>query len=222
MYDFPMRDPTILSEKRALRGLMRERLAGLTADAHEEAGHALARALSPLVDVLPEGAVALFATRPHEIATAPLDGLLRAHERTRLLPAIVDGDLVFRALPPSVSFQALAVDALGIATPGPDFPTMPLDCAVLVFVPGSAFDDDGARLGWGKGYYDRALARLPQTVPTVGLLHDEQRVARVPHDAHDIPIAVTCSPSSIRVHRPLPAPIQSAIHAGFARRGETR
>lgn len=43
----------------------------------------------------------------------------------------------------------------------------------LAFVPGLAFDTAGARIGFGKGYYDRTLARAPATLK-VGLAWEWQ------------------------------------------------
>ncbi|MGK0168995.1 MAG: 5-formyltetrahydrofolate cyclo-ligase [Gammaproteobacteria bacterium] len=56
----------------------------------------------------------------------------------------------------------------------------------MVVVPGLAFDRTGARLGYGKGYYDGLLAqRSPHTI-CVGLCFAEQVVDVVPTQAHDI------------------------------------
>ena len=55
----------------------------------------------------------------------------------------------------------------------------------LVLVPGLAFDGWGHRLGRGHGYFDRFLARLPKTTPTVGLSYRFQLLDRLPITAHD-------------------------------------
>jgi 5-formyltetrahydrofolate cyclo-ligase len=60
------------------------------------------------------------------------------------------------------------------------------DALDLVLVPGVAFDMRGGRLGFGAGFYDRLLSRLPRQVPKVGLAFDFQVIPRLPHQPHDI------------------------------------
>ena len=56
----------------------------------------------------------------------------------------------------------------------------------LVVVPGLAFDRRGRRLGHGKGYYDRLLARTPAV--RVGLCYEVQVFPEVPAGPHDAPM----------------------------------
>lgn len=59
------------------------------------------------------------------------------------------------------------------------------DGTTLCLVPGLAFDRDGYRLGFGKGYYDRFLPTFPGH--TVGLCYEEcllSQVPRAPWDQH--------------------------------------
>ena len=56
----------------------------------------------------------------------------------------------------------------------------------LVMVPGTAFDPRGGRMGQGKGYYDRLLARARPDAPLVALAFDCQIVADIPVAAHDV------------------------------------
>ena len=56
----------------------------------------------------------------------------------------------------------------------------------LALIPGVAFDLRGGRLGFGVGFYDRLLSRLPREVPTVGLAFDFQVIPRLPLQPHDM------------------------------------
>lgn len=63
-----------------------------------------------------------------------------------------------------------------------------ISCIDLILVPGLVFDLNGYRLGYGKGHYDRLLARMPH-VHTIGVGFAEQRyTALLPRDPWDIPI----------------------------------
>ncbi len=55
----------------------------------------------------------------------------------------------------------------------------------VVLVPGIAFDRRGHRLGHGHGYFDRFLARVPTTTPTIGLAFRFQLLERLPTASHD-------------------------------------
>jgi 5-formyltetrahydrofolate cyclo-ligase len=56
----------------------------------------------------------------------------------------------------------------------------------LIMVPGTAFDPRGARMGQGKGYYDRLLARARPDAPLVALAFDCQIFPEIPVAAHDV------------------------------------
>lgn len=59
----------------------------------------------------------------------------------------------------------------------------------LLLVPCVGFDDDGYRLGYGGGYYDRTLAGWPGMARpvTVGIAYEACR-AVLPREAHDVPL----------------------------------
>lgn len=56
----------------------------------------------------------------------------------------------------------------------------------LVMVPGTAFDTRGGRMGQGKGYYDRLLARVRPDAPLVALAFDCQVFDEIPVAPHDV------------------------------------
>lgn len=68
------------------------------------------------------------------------------------------------------------------------FPTVPAVALDMIIVPLVAFDRTGARLGYGGGCYDRYLPTLSPACQIIGIAFEEQRVDRVPADAHDLPL----------------------------------
>ncbi|OQY19727.1 MAG: 5-formyltetrahydrofolate cyclo-ligase [Desulfobacteraceae bacterium 4572_35.1] len=56
----------------------------------------------------------------------------------------------------------------------------------LVVVPGVAFDRSGHRLGYGKGYYDRAMHVRSQGCVLAGLAYAFQVAQSLPSERHDL------------------------------------
>lgn len=63
----------------------------------------------------------------------------------------------------------------------------------LLLVPGLAFDDDGYRIGYGRGFYDALLARLSDDILTVGVGFEAQMHLPVPVEPHDWPVRALLS-----------------------------
>ena len=53
-----------------------------------------------------------------------------------------------------------------------------------ILLPGSVFDERGGRFGYGGGYYDRFLAKVP-TATRIGLAFDLQIIEKAPLQEHD-------------------------------------
>jgi len=58
----------------------------------------------------------------------------------------------------------------------------------LLLVPGLAFDAQGYRLGYGKGFYDALLERLSEDVITLGVGFELQRTPHLPVSPQDMPV----------------------------------
>jgi len=72
----------------------------------------------------------------------------------------------------------------------------PLDQLDVLFTPLVAFDNSGARLGMGGGFYDRTLANWQQhQVYPIGLAHDCQQVDKIPVEQWDIPLPEIITPT---------------------------
>jgi 5-formyltetrahydrofolate cyclo-ligase len=85
----------------------------------------------------------------------------------------------------------LAIGMYKILEPKPELRSLPeKQCTAeeldLVMVPGVAFDRRGARMGHGKGYYDKLLQHARRDTPLVALAFECQLFPEVPVAAHDI------------------------------------
>lgn len=66
----------------------------------------------------------------------------------------------------------------------------------LVVVPGVAFDPSGARVGFGKGYYDKALEGIE--CPIVALAYDFQVLDElIPSEPHDVRVSAVVTEKRI-------------------------
>ena len=85
--------------------------------------------------------------------------------------------------------KALVLPRMDLVEPDPakTAPAAP-DQIDLVVVPGLAFDREGNRIGWGRGYYDAFLATLDGRAALVGLAYGFQVVEAIEHDGHDVPM----------------------------------
>ena len=66
----------------------------------------------------------------------------------------------------------------------------------LVLIPLLAYDIRGFRIGYGKGYYDKFLASLPQKVLKVGLSFFPPE-PQIPFEPHDIPMDFCVLPTNV-------------------------
>lgn len=80
----------------------------------------------------------------------------------------------------------VAKSDMGIPEPIADGPVAG-DKTALVLMPGLAFDEEGHRIGYGGGYYDKFLSAEPNH-PTVALCYDFQMFARLDTEEFDIPV----------------------------------
>ena len=56
----------------------------------------------------------------------------------------------------------------------------------LVIVPGTAFTAAGARMGRGRGYYDKYLAQPEVHAVKIGVCYAHQLVGELPSEPHDV------------------------------------
>ena len=155
--------------------------AALTQERREKASYSLFIELLP--DIAYFNNVLSFASYGHEIDTSLLNLFLARTERL-LLPK-VSGDLlkVFRVVNPKTQ---LIPNSFGLQEPNPELcEEIETEAIQVVLVPALGFDQSNHRLGYGKGYYDRFLKKIPHA-QTVGVGFKEQLIPHLPIDATDV------------------------------------
>ena len=172
----------ILEAKSNLRRAMSAQRDALPPDVRSAAAEAIAA--RPFPFAVPAGTtVSGFMPMQSEINPLPLMKKLAVAGVQLALPVtgLRGQPLVMRAW---TWGEPLASGVWGIREPRPE--ARPLDPDVLL-VPLLAFDRDGARLGYGGGYYDLTLAQLRshKLVIAVGFAYAIQEVDHVPTTARD-------------------------------------
>lgn len=94
------------------------------------------------------------------------------------------------------SEAAFFLDEWGIPVPQESL-RVPTTKIQVVFVPLLAYDSSGHRLGFGKGFYDKFLSSLEQSVIKVGLSFFPAEDA-IPTEPHDVPLDYCITPDRIR------------------------
>lgn len=132
-----------------------------------------------------------------ELDPAPLIDVLAEQGVKLALPVLLDKEtMVFRRW-----YRSRSLVPVGFGTMGPDA-DQPEVLPDLILAPLAAFSSTGQRIGYGKGHYDRALAKMHaagQTPALVGLAFDEQEVPRFPVEPHDVPLDAVLTPTGLRV-----------------------
>ena len=148
------------------------------------------------IPVEPGDVVSGFWPMRSEVDVRPLMFAFREQGARLCLPAILDTTtIVFREL---VRGADLVDMGFGTYGPGPDAEVLQ---PVLMLVPLAAFDARGHRIGYGAGYYDRAIAKLqagPRPPRLVGIAFDCQQVELVPEQPHDVVIPEMLTESGLR------------------------
>jgi 5-formyltetrahydrofolate cyclo-ligase len=170
--------------KATLRGQALTRRNALGEAERTSASEAIAdRASDIILSLLPES-VALYRPIGSECETRSLIVKVGSMGAQIGLPAIVDKTMiVFRRFSPG---DRLVAGGFGTSVPAADAPLMRPEFIVLPMV---AFDRRGMRLGYGRGYYDRAIAALRaagRNPKLLGIAFSVQEVAAVPAETHDI------------------------------------
>lgn len=112
-----------------------------------------------------------------------------AHGKTIVVPWCNDqGELELFWLE---SMEDLALGMYKILEPKPELRHLPerqvdVKSLDIVMVPGVAFTREGARMGHGKGYYDKLLEHARPDAPLVALAFECQLFPEIPTQSHDV------------------------------------
>lgn len=176
---------SLQARKRRIRETAIQRRDALAGRAHRDASQRIRERLLNLPAVATARSLFVFISFGSEVDTHPLIAALLASGRRVAVPRILDATHM-RAVPLD-DWNDLVPGRWGILAPRRSEPAPgPFDAAL---VPGVAFTPERARIGHGRGYYDRWLANNP-VATTIAPAFETQIVPELPVEPHDRPVDI--------------------------------
>lgn len=187
----------LMNTRSQLRKEIRQRRNLLSVTEQSNAAIALTERLSSHNQIQQAKRIAIYLSNDGELSTAHFIDWCWQNKKEVYLPVVHPfsrGNLLFLHYQQDTK---LVSNIYGILEPQLDVTKVcPLQQLDIICTPLVAFDNAGARLGMGGGFYDRSLAQWQQTkIYPVGLAHDCQRVEKVPTESWDIPLPEIITPS---------------------------
>ena len=183
------------SVKRALRAETRALRQNMTSDQRALAQVGLTKNLQKLVTELNAQTIGCYLPTVDEPPTTEFLDWALADGRTILLPiSREDGLLDWARYDGRVGGQ----DVAGMPIPG-DTVLNPsaVDSVNVLLIPAARVDRTGARLGWGRGYFDRLIGSMAHRPPIFAVLYDFDVVETVPREDHDQGVDGAVTPGGI-------------------------
>jgi len=180
-----------------LRKEVRQRRNALSEAQHHNAAIAVTERLSKHVKIQQAKRIAIYLSNDGELSTKNFIEWCWQQHKHIYLPVVhpfSPGNLLFLHYQQETK---LVANIYGILEPQLDVTKVcPLEQLDIICAPLVAFDNSGARLGMGGGFYDRSLAHWQQTkLYPLGLAHDCQRVEKIPIESWDIPLPEIITPN---------------------------
>ena len=170
-------------DKKELRSRIRQRKRAMTGEEIDRRSAELGRKF--LASLAYRHAKTIYGYLPYnqEVRTVPmLEQALKDGKRVAV-PKVYGDEMKFILME---DLTQVSKGYAGIPEPIADGPEAD-DPTALVLMPGLAFDEEGHRIGYGGGFYDKFLSREPNH-PTLALCYEFQMLPHVDTEAFDIPV----------------------------------
>ena len=136
--------------------------------------------------------ILFFAPLPDELDVWPLLEKFLAAGKICALPFFDSVTQTYSARRVQNLAADISIGKFGVREPASSCAEIPLEKFDLILAPGVAFDWNGNRLGRGRGFYDRLLARTSGLKCGVG--YDFQLIGKIPVEPHDARVNFVVTP----------------------------
>lgn len=130
--------------------------------------------------------IALYSPIQNEVGTESIFNKAIQAEKEVYFPRVNGSSLDFHRID---KLEQLQIGKFGVLEPKAHLLKADIEKIDLFVIPALAFDKSGNRLGYGKGYYDRALANISES-KKIGLSYDLQILDSVPIDKNDRKVGI--------------------------------
>lgn len=168
-----------LTDKRNIRKAVRAEIKKLSAEDKATLSSQIFNKIATIKEIENASVIALFTSLPDEPQTDDFIKQLLLQNQHIVVPRIEGEDMNFYDIS-----KGVAVGAYNIMEPIATTPIEPREIDAMI-VPGVAFTREGARLGRGKGFYDKYLSRSGFRAYTIGVCYPCQIVESLPTEPHD-------------------------------------
>lgn len=181
--------------KRAIRKAVQEARTALTDEQRAESTEGLTEQLTNLVVARGARSVSCYIPVHSEPDTRPFIAWAHTEGIELLMPSTRPDGLLDWVRD---SGEGTVVGAFGIPEPlGEHLSPIAVSEVDLMLVPACAVDEQGTRLGWGRGYFDRNLGSMDQRPPVFAIVNDSEVLESLPDELHDVPVTGAVTPQRI-------------------------
>lgn len=180
--------------KKSLIGEVLEKMSMLTQEEREAKQKAVESNLLSFANFLEAEFVLLYIQRSTEL---PTERIIRTSLDVRkgiVLPAYSESRHSITLLRINNYDTDIIKTESDILEPDPNVcKKIPLDMIDVAMIPGLAFDEKGGRVGFGDGFYNRLISKLPETTRKVAIAFEEQLVEHIPMESrkYNLDIIIT-------------------------------
>jgi 5-formyltetrahydrofolate cyclo-ligase len=168
-------------KKSSLRKLLLRKRDSISDDYMTIASKQIQRNLKKISAYVEAKTVAAYYSTGSEVKTGRIIQEMLAAGKTVALPRVESKDIVFCKVN---GFEDLEKGEFDIMEPKMTCPKV--EKFDVILVPAIAMTQDGQRLGYGKGFYDRLLSHTHSV--TIALTYSKLIVKNIPKTASDVPI----------------------------------
>lgn len=185
-------------EKRKLRKKFKRLRDQIPLSFHKSANREIVRRLFQIPELKKAKVIGIYLNKGSEVRTIPILKKLHALEKTVVAPRVTKGTRHLRFCQLKRGLEDCHLGTYDIQEPNLYCPIVPIAKIDCLIVPGILFDTVGYRIGYGGGYYDTLLKRVPNVL-TIGLTYEKTFLSLIARSATDSPVQIVLTEK--RVHR---------------------